>query len=76
MKIKSVERDEADFHVYVVTFEPNWFEKLFHATETQRKYKDTLSEYTFGGGSVYIDQTGERLSNGNDIAIDNWRRKW
>lgn len=29
MKIKEIKRKEDNFSIYVVTFKPNWLEKLF-----------------------------------------------
>lgn len=68
--------------IYSVTFKPNWFEKLLGYTEKTKKYKDTFSTYSFGGGCVYVDQEGNELGNnfgyGVDIrkAIDKHRRKF
>lgn len=80
MKITNIEKEGSD--VYVVTFTPNWLEKLFGYTEKTKLYKDTYDEYAFGGGHVYVDREGNKLGNtmgyGSDIrkAIDKWRRKW
>ena len=60
MKIKEIKEKEGDYSIYVVTFKPNWIEKLFGVEEKQKEYKDTRSNYVFGGGSVYIDKNGKR----------------
>lgn len=78
MKVKSVEQDKINLDVYTVTLRPNWLEKLFGVKEVQRKYRDNKTEYLFGDGCVYTDQTGNYLGNHNYIgeAIDKWRRRW
>jgi hypothetical protein len=78
MKIKEIKRKEDNFSIYVVTFKPNWLEKLFGVEEKQKEYKDSGRTYTIGGGAVYINKDGDRLGNGNSIsdAIDKWRRSW
>jgi hypothetical protein len=79
MKIKSIEKEKDRFNdIYLVTFEPNWLEKLFGIKEKLEKYKDTGEVFTFGGGHVYINQDGEQLINHNSIGetLDNFRRKW
>ncbi len=78
MKIKEVKEKEGRYSIYVVTFKPNWLEKLFGVEEKQKEYKDTGSVYTFGGGREYIDKDGYSLGNGHSIstAIDRWRSRW
>lgn len=75
MNITKIEKETDD--IYVVTFTPTTFEKYFGYTEKVRRYKDTGNVYTYGGGcTVYINEQGEKLGNGNWIAttIDNWNR--
>ena len=78
MKIKSIEREKGASFIYVVTFEPNFLEKLFGKKEIQKKYKETGYTYLFGSGKVYIDQEGEELGNGNWIGktIDKFQLRW
>ena len=66
------------YFIYKVTFTPNWLEKLFGFKEVVKEYKKTSSTYSFGGGSVYIDKSGNKLSNGNWIgeAIDKFNNQW
>jgi hypothetical protein len=79
MKITKIEReiDKSTF-IYNVTFEPNWFERLFSKQTEERRYQDTGKHYKYGGGTVYIKQNGEYLDNGDNIgeAIDNFRRSF
>lgn len=76
MKITKIERDKDSYNVFIVTFTPNFFEKLFGVKEKNKKFKDTDSIYTFGGGTVYISQDGEKIENRSYIgeSIDKWRR--
>ena len=78
MKIKEIKRKENAYFVYEVTLTPNWLERLFGVEEKTKEYRDRDASYTFGGGNVYIDKSGEELGNGNWIgeAIDKFRRKW
>jgi hypothetical protein len=75
MKISKI---EAEGRIYTVTFKPNCIEKLFGVKEKQKRYKDTYSTFTFGGGNVYVNEKGEQLNNGNWVseAIDAWRRRF
>lgn len=75
MKISNIENEG---NIYIVTFIPNMIERFFGVKEKTKRYKDTWSTYSFGGGHVYIDQKGKQLSNGNWIAekIDQWRRRF
>ena len=76
MKITKIEENQ--FNIYTVTFEPNLIERLLNIKSYKRKYKDTGNHYALGGGSVYIDQKGRKLGNGNWIGnkIDEWKRKF
>lgn len=65
MKITNIE--EEYFNIYIVTFKPNWFEKLLGYKEKVKRYKKTWSTYVFGGGNVYLNEEGYRLGNGNWI---------
>lgn len=78
MKIIKVEEVRTAFDVFEVTFKPNFFQRLFNIKEKTRQYKDTGFRYTFGGGTVYMDKTGEKLTNGDRVAeaIDKYRRRW
>lgn len=73
MNISKIEKIDFAYHV---TLTPNWFEKLFGRKEKIMKFKDSGSEYMFGGGTIYTREDGERTSNGSKIgvAIDKWRR--
>jgi len=79
MKITNIERDG---NIYTLTFEPNFIERLFNIKKKIKRYKDTLSTYTFGGGHVYVDEDGRDLGNnfgyGSNIRekIDRWRNKF
>ena len=76
MKIKEIK--EVD-NVYIVTLTPNlWIEKLFGVKEKIEKFKCTGATFIFGGGSVYVDRTGEELCNNSFIgtSIDKWKRSW
>lgn len=77
MKITKIERQE-DTNIFHVTFSPNWIERIFNVKQKVKKYKDTGSEFTFGGGSVYINENLDQLPNGSHIgnAIDKSRMKW
>ena len=76
MKITKIKNNQSN--IYIVYFEPTWFEKIFKIQPYQKKYKDTGNFYVYGKGSVYIDQKGRKLGNGNWIGkrIDEWRRKF
>ena len=78
MKIKEIKRKEGSYNVYIVTFKPNWLEKLLGVEEKRREYKDTGRVYIFGGCREYIKKNGDSLGNGHSIsnAIDKWRRHW
>jgi len=75
MKIIKIEEQE---WIYTVTFKPNFIERLFGVKEKSKKYKQTGSQYDFGGGNVYVDEKGRKLGNGNWIgeSIDNWKHKF
>ena len=76
MKIKEIKRKSNG--IFVVTFTPYWFEKLFGVEEKTKEYKDSGYRYTIDNNPVYIDKSGKKLGNGNWIgkAIDNFRRGW
>lgn len=76
MKITKIEHDETLNGVYLVTFTPNIVENMLGVKPKIEKFKDSGSSYLFGSGTVYINQLGEKLGNGNRIgeAIDKWRR--
>lgn len=78
MKIKEIKQKEKYSSIYVVTFQPNWLEKLLGFEEKQKEYKDTDETYVFGDGNVYLSNDGKILVNGSRIGkvIDKWRRKW
>lgn len=74
MKITKIEYIK---NIYYVTLEPNYIEKLFGCKGKIKKYKDSGSNYMCGGGTIYINEDGEKTSNGSYIGetIDIWRRK-
>lgn len=78
MKIKEIKRNNDNPSIYIVTFKPNWLEKLFGVKEKQKEYKDTGLTYIFGGGTQYINKKGDVLGNEHSIsnAIDKWKRRW
>ena len=78
MKIKEIKKVEGTYLVYEVVFRPNWIEKIFGVKERVKKFKDTGSTYLFGGQSVYMDQSGNKLGNYSYISesIDRWKRRW
>lgn len=78
MKIKEIKQQENRSDIFIVTFTPNWLEKLFGKKEKQKEFKDTGREFTFGGGTLYVDRSGVKLNNFSKIgdAIDNFRRSW
>ena len=79
MKITKIEKEG---RIYSVTFKPYWLESIFGVKEQVKKYKDTGSNYTFGGGNIYVDQKGRDLGNqfgyGSYIreTIDRYRRRF
>lgn len=77
MKIKKV-RETGVNEIYIVTFVPNWIERLFGVKEKEEEYKSTSSTYDFGGGGVYLNRNGKQLGNHNSVgeAIDRHKRKW
>jgi len=78
MKIKEIKYKRGTTNTFVVTFIPNWFEKLLGIKEQEDEYKANGNIYTFGDGHVYLKKNGEFLGNHNYIgeAIDKWRRSW
>lgn len=75
MRISKIEKINGIFHV---TFIPNKIEKFFGVKEQIKKYKATCSTYMLGGGTVYVAENGEKLSNGHWVAesIDRWRNSF
>ena len=78
MKIKEIKQSDKKFHVYEVTFTPNWIEKMFGVEEKTKEYKDIFAKITFCNGTVYVDKDGNKLGNGNWVgeAIDKFRRQF
>lgn len=76
MKITKIERDENHSEIFLVTFTPNIIENWVGIKSKTEKFKDIGSVYLFGNGTVYINQLGDKIGNGNRIgvAIDKWRR--
>ncbi len=74
MKITKIEKE--NLNIYAVTLTPNRFERILGFTENVKRYKDSGSTFTFGGGNVYINQKGEKEGPWHDdcMAIDKWRR--
>lgn len=78
MKIKKIERKKDDLRIYIVTFIPNWFERLFGMKEHKIEYKNSMDcSYTFGG-DVYYKKDGSELGCNNWIgkAIDKYKKQW
>lgn len=76
MKVVNITEEKG---IYIVELKPNFIQRLFGMKNKFEKYKRKSSEsYTYGGGSVYYNQKGERLSNWHYIqeAIDDYRRSW
>lgn len=79
MNISKIEEKKG---VYIVTREPSFIERFFGVKKRVDKYKNTGHHYTFGGGSIYVDQEGRELGNslgyGSSTreAIDCWRRSF
>jgi len=75
MKISKIEQDGM---IFTVTLSPNWLERLFMRKERIVKYKRTWSTFVLGGGNVYVNQKGEKVSNWDWIgqALDNHIRKF
>lgn len=78
MKIKEIRQREGSSDIYVVTFKPNWLEKLFGVKEKQKEYRPTGVQYLVGGQREYMDKNGNSLGNFSSIseAIDKYRRQW
>jgi len=76
--MKIVKIENIDFRIYKVTIRPSFIEKILGKKEETIRIKDTDRSYIHGNGSVYINERGEYLGNGNFIgeAIDNWRRRF
>jgi len=78
MKIVKIEQPSSD-EIFIVYFAPNWIEKLFGVKPKQRKYKRNPDRnFSFGGGGIYYDQKGNKLSNGSYIGekIDKFTRQF
>lgn len=75
MKITKIERDPQGFRIFNVTFEPRWYERIFGIKTKIKKYRDTDRTYTYGSGTVYVNEKGKQLGNGHWIGekIDCWR---
>ena len=73
MKITKIEKEKG---IFTVTLTPNCIEKLFGVKEKEKRFKETESNFTFGGGNVYLNEKGEKLDNGDYIGVtlDNWQR--
>ena len=78
MRIKEIKIKKGSYHIYEVTFVPNFLERLFNIKEKTKEYKDDGIKYVFGSQTAYLKKDGERLGNGNWVAeeIDKWRRKF
>lgn len=77
MKITNIIRERPDNEVFIVTFEPGFFGRLFGLSKKVKKYMDTGRMFEFGGGTVYCDEDDYKLPNEHRVgeAIDRWRRK-
>ena len=75
MKVTSIEEKGL---TWIVTYTPNWFEKLFGVKEKVWKFRTTGKTYLCGGGAVYVREDGIETENGCDIgeALDKYRRKF
>lgn len=56
-------------NVYQVTFSPNWLECLLNYGPKKKLYFETGATFTFGGGSVFVDQEGNKVDNGHRIQV-------
>jgi hypothetical protein len=65
MRITKIEKIDRIYHV---TMEPGFLSRLFGAKTKTERFKDSGNIYTFGGGTVYIRENGEKL--GNNTYID------
>lgn len=76
MKIDNIKRKQNRYIIYQITFVPNIIERLFGARRVTKEYLDTGVCYKKTGGSVYIDEHGFTLKEGDKVAmaIDNWRK--
>lgn len=75
MTIKSIQKSEG--RKFIINLVPNWLEKIFGIKPKQVILKDTNCEYTFGGGTAYVDSKGNQTGYGSKYgkAIDKFRRK-
>lgn len=66
------------YNIYEVSFEPTWLENLFGIKAKTKQYRENGNYYVFSGHSVYVDQMGKQLSNGDKIgiAIDRFEKSW
>jgi len=64
-------------YIYELDIKYNWLERLFGSKSGKYKFKETDSIFTFGGGHVYIDEEGEKLTNFDKRGeyMDRWKRK-
>ena len=71
MKIVKIEEESGTF--IVTTEHRKWFKKFIEV----RYFKPTRQEFVYGGGAVYIEDSGEELLNLDPIgkAIDTFRNK-
>ncbi len=76
MKVINIKEEQAT--VYLVNIKPCFIMRLLGSKEKNVRVKDIEETYNFGGGSVYVNEKGEKLGNGNyiGVAIDNWKRKF
>jgi len=75
MEITKIEEEGM---IFTVTLTPNFLERLFFIKEKVKRFKQTHSTFTFGGGRVYLNEKGEKLGNGNWIGeeLDKHQRKF
>lgn len=67
MRITNVALVKPD--VYQVTWQPNWFECLLNYGPKKRLFFNTGATYVFGGGSIFVDEDGDGVSNGHPIQV-------
>lgn len=61
---------------YELSLEPTWLERKFGYKPKKLILKDTYSNYTVGGQTIYVDEKGNKTGNGSSYAeaIDRFRR--
>lgn len=71
MKISNIEEIKGYRHnltIYKITFTPCWIGEFLGIKSKVKQYKDTKNTFTFGGGGIYINPDGSKVSNGSRVA--------